>query len=203
MRRLVTVTTLALVSLAGCGDDNDDERANRTTEAPAAQSQPSLTVDLRGAEPTVSGTVELTEQGGAVQIAVDVRGLEPGFHGFHVHQKGICDPDARDEGEPAPFSSAAGHFQGDGGRDHGEHAGDLPTLYAGEDGRARLTVTTDRFTLGDLRDADGSAVMVHAMRDNQANVPDRYESGGDAGPDAKTLDTGDAGDRVACGAIER
>ena len=46
--------------------------------------------------------------------------------------------------------------------------------------------------------------MIHAMRDNQANIPDRYRSKGKgAGPDAETLDTGDAGDRVACGVIKR
>jgi superoxide dismutase, Cu-Zn family len=44
--------------------------------------------------------------------------------------------------------------------------------------------------------------MVHALPDNLANIPDRYTAGGVPGPDTATLNTGDAGGRVACGAIE-
>ena len=44
--------------------------------------------------------------------------------------------------------------------------------------------------------------MVHAMRDNQANIPERYKSEGKAGPDAETLATGDSGDRAGCGVIK-
>jgi superoxide dismutase, Cu-Zn family len=198
--RMAVLASVLTLALAACGGDDEPRPAG---EGAAAQGGQALTVELRGAEPGIGGTVELAEEDGAVRVTADVQGLEPGFHGFHVHEIGICDPDAREDGEPAPFSSAGGHFQGTGGDDHGEHAGDLPTLDASDNGRARLTVTTGRFTLQELQDSDGSAVMVHAMRDNQANVPERYETGGEAGPDADTLDTGDAGDRVACGIIER
>ena len=44
--------------------------------------------------------------------------------------------------------------------------------------------------------------MVHAGRDNFANIPDRYESGGEPGPDATTLATGDAGSRIGCGVVD-
>jgi Cu/Zn superoxide dismutase len=78
------------------------------------------------------------------------------------------------------------------------HEGDLPSLLVKRNGTATLRATTDRFTLGDLRDRDGSAVMVHAGADNYANIPPRYAP---TGPDQETLDTGDSGDRVACGRI--
>jgi Cu-Zn family superoxide dismutase len=55
---------------------------------------------------------------------------------------------------------------------------------------------TDRFTIRQLRDADGSAVMVHAAADNFANIPPRYGT-----PDDETKNTGDAGARAACGVI--
>jgi hypothetical protein len=53
-------------------------------------------------------------------------------------------------------------------------------------------------TVEGLLDEDGSAIMVHADRDNFAHIPERYVPDG---PDQTTLDTGDAGDRIACGAV--
>jgi Cu-Zn family superoxide dismutase len=41
--------------------------------------------------------------------------------------------------------------------------------------------------------------MVHADRDNYANVPERYAP---AGADEMTRNTGDAGGRIACGTVE-
>ena len=53
-------------------------------------------------------------------------------------------------------------------------------------------------------DADGSAIMVHALPDNLANIPTRYQSAteGVLGPDSATLATGDAGGRVAGGVVQ-
>jgi superoxide dismutase, Cu-Zn family len=122
--------------------------------------------------------------------------MAPGFHGFHVHTVGLCEADA-----PAgPFTTAGGHYTG-GATAHGDHAGDMPSLLVTQEGWAYLEFVTDRFTLADLRDADGSAVMVHEGRDNFANIPTRYLSNGVPGPDAVTLATGDAGNRAACGVI--
>jgi superoxide dismutase, Cu-Zn family len=80
----------------------------------------------------------------------------------------------------------------------------VPSLLVNEDGTAQLQFATDRFSISDLFDADGSALVVHADRDNYANIPDRYiqEATGIPGPDADTLATGDSGERVACGIIE-
>jgi Cu-Zn family superoxide dismutase len=116
-----------------------------------------------------------------------VRELPPGFHGFHVHTVGACDPPT--------FTSAGGHFNPTGAA-HGDHAGDLPVLLVRADGRGVLATVTDRFSIDELRDADGSAAMVHALADNYANIPDRY-----GGPDAETLNTGDSGGRIACGVV--
>jgi Cu-Zn family superoxide dismutase len=124
-----------------------------------------------------------------VIVRVSVRRLQPGFHGFHIHATGRCVGPA--------FTSAGGHLKADG-QNHGDHLGDMSSLLVKRNGTATLLLTTDRFTLADLRDADGSAVMVHAGPDNFANIPPRYAP---AGPDQMTLDTGDSGARVVCGAI--
>ncbi len=79
----------------------------------------------------------------------------------------------------------------------------MPLLING-DGTGELRFATDRFTVAQLLDADGSALIVHAGRDNLANIPERYHSHAHnvLGPDADTLATGDAGGREACGVIQ-
>ncbi|MGI8573888.1 MAG: superoxide dismutase family protein [Egibacteraceae bacterium] len=156
----------------------------------------SLTVDMHAVDGTDVGRVVFKAQEGRTRVEATLRNLPPGFHGFHIHDVGVCDPDAPD----GPFTSAAGHYVGDGGR-HGDHDGDLPSLLVMQNGNARLEFVTDRFTLAELQTGDSSAVMIHAGRDNFANIPDRYSTSGESGPDEATLSTGDAGSRLACGAI--
>ena len=122
-------------------------------------------------------------------MRASVRRLRPGFHGFHVHAVGSC--------ERPTFASAGGHLKAPA-EGHGGHAGDLSSLLVKRNGTATLRLTTDRLALTDLRDADGSAVVVHADPDNFANIPPRYAPNG---PDQSTLDTGDSGVRLACGEI--
>jgi Cu-Zn family superoxide dismutase len=138
------------------------------------------------------GEVRMSEtRFGTVDVEARLRGLEPGFHGFHVHAVGTC--------ERPDFMSAEGHVGEAEGEDHAGHTGDMSSLLVKRNGTATLRVTTDRFELDDLRDDDGSAVMVHSGPDNFANIPERYAPGG---PDEDTLETGDSGGRVACGEID-
>jgi Cu-Zn family superoxide dismutase len=151
-----------------------------------------VTVTLKNGGGGVVGTVTMRQAG--ARTAVDVRAtlhyLAPGFHGFHIHAVGDCTaPD---------FGSAMGHLK-TADQGHGAHAGDMSSLLVKGNGTATLRVTTDRFTLAELRDADGSAVMVHAGPDNFANIPPRYAPDG---PDQETRDTGDSGARIACGEIK-
>jgi len=70
----------------------------------------------------------------------------------------------------------------------GPHAGDAPNFTAGADGRARVQFTTDRVSLtagaASLADSDGSAIVVHAMADDQVTDP-----------------SGNSGARIACGVV--
>ncbi len=147
----------------------------------------------------------------SVMVTARLRGLTPGFHGFHVHTTGICDPDATNEGEPSPFYTAGGHYNPTGAT-HGDHAGDMPGVLATQDGTAYLSFVTDRFRTRDLMDDDGSAVILHAMEDNLAHIPattsdgePRYHSHAydTFGADQDSLATGDAGARAGCGVVTK
>lgn len=174
-RRIIVGLAAAavLMGLAACGED---EVSNVGARAVAVMSGP---------DGAAMGTVELTQGPNGVLISADVFGLAPGPHGFHIHAVGACAPD---------FSAAGGHFNpegiGHGFMDaDGSHAGDLPNIHAGDDGAARADHFTSKVTLAagaeeSLFDEDGSAVIIHAQ-------PDSY--GAEPG----------AGDRAACGVIER
>lgn len=127
------------------------------------------------------------------------------FHGFHIHTIGACNPDpaATPAGSaPAVFGSAGGHWNPTGAT-HGGHTGDMPSVLVQANGKADATFATDRFEVGELLDGNGSAVVLHAGRDNFANIPSAYSSGDPAvpGPNAATNSTGDAGGRYACGVV--
>jgi Cu-Zn family superoxide dismutase len=167
--------------------------------APASAYDVSAEVKLYNADLNQVGKARLTEQGdGNVAVHVSVSGLTPGFHGFHVHAVGKCTIEDR----ATPFTTAGGHF-GSSAQTHGDHAGDFPVLLVRSDGTANVNFSTDRFTLEALFDGDGSAIIIHANKDNYANIPVRYTVAGVAGPDTATLGTGDSGARVVCGLVEK
>ncbi len=169
----VVLAALALLAAASCSDDSPGEvgaTARAMLAAPDGQAM---------------GEVTLTQTPTGVLIYAEVTGVSPGAHGFHIHGVGACSPD---------FKAAGSHFA-PGGEPHGflhedgPHAGDLPNIYAGQDGNARAEYFTAAVTLDDgadhsLFDEDGSAFVVHA------------------GPDDH-VDVASAGARVACGVIQR
>jgi Cu-Zn family superoxide dismutase len=154
---------------------------------------------LIGLDGKPAGTATLTAQGDHLRVEVSASGLSPGFHGLHIHERGVCDPAPT----PTPFRGAGGHLGNQNGP-HASHRGDLPSLFVRRDGTGRARFLTDRATLSQILDADGSAIVVHAGRDNFANIPGRYQSPDSSvlsPADATTLATGDAGDRALCGVV--
>ena len=121
--------------------------------------------------------------GGKVRVIVFAQGLRPGSeHGFHIHEAGDC--------SSGDGMSARGHFNPQG-KPHGNpssaerHAGDLPSLKAEKNGRARLDVVVDGITLTPgPASIIGRGLIIHADPD-----------------DFKTQPTGNAGARLACGVI--
>lgn len=125
------------------------------------------------------GTVVLQDTAYGVLIKPDLRGLTPGLHGFHVHQKASCDR----LGQAAGGHLDPSHTQKHLGPYAKGHLGDLPVLYVNAAGVADVTTLAPRVTVNQLK---GHAIMVHQGGDNYSDVP-------------KPL--GGGGARVACGVI--
>jgi Cu-Zn family superoxide dismutase len=123
------------------------------------------------------GLVNFAQDGRQTIINIVATGLPLGMHGIHLHAVGRC--------EGPDFKSAGGHWNPMGkqhGRDNpaGAHLGDLPNLVIGADGRGSARLTVD----GDVADADGTSLVIHAKED-----------------DYKTDPSGNSGDRVACAVL--
>ncbi|MGV0718608.1 superoxide dismutase family protein [Mycolicibacterium sp. XJ662] len=197
---------LAIAMLSACDTQGaDQETTSPTTTSPAPGAE-TITTDLKTADGTTvaNATIEFTDDFATITFETTEGGvLTPGFHGFHIHEFGRCEPNsvAPDGGEPGDFLSAGGHLHMRGQATDHPAAGDLTPVEVRSDGTARLVATSDAFTVDDLRTAQGSALMLHEQPDNFANIPPRYTVNGVPGPDAETLSTGDAGSRVACGVL--
>jgi Cu-Zn family superoxide dismutase len=191
---MVGMTSVALLAVLGTG-----------IAAPAAETPPpspsdsKLSAVLKDVRGQSVGTVQIEDSGnGKTLVTVAVAGLTPGFHGFHIHSRGVCDPKSTDPATGSPFFNAGPHL-GEG--EHPNHTGDLPDLLVGDDGIAGASYVTDRFVVRQLLTRQGTSVIIHAKPDNKANIPTRYSHDGKTGPDAETLKAGDGGNRSACGVI--
>lgn len=128
------------------------------------------------------GIVRFTEQGNSVRIVAEIEGLNPGQkHAMHIHEFGDC--------SAADAMSAGGHYNPEG-HEHGlpekekRHAGDLGNLQADDQGKARHELTVKNISIaGNKNPILGRAVIVHAK------------------PDDGGQPVGNAGGRIACGAI--
>lgn len=134
------------------------------------------------------GKVTVHETAHGLLFEPDLKQLDAGFHGFHVHQHGSCQP-AEKDGDMTAAVAAGGHFDPtDAGAHKGPyedgHLGDLPALYVNADGKAEVPVLAPR--LKSVEQIEGHALMIHAQGDNYSDEP-------------KPL--GGGGARVACGVI--
>lgn len=136
---------------------------------------------------TASGTATFVERSGKLIVDGRFKGLTPGLHGIHIHEKGDCSgPEAM---------NAGGHYNPTG-EPHGgvdsakHHGGDLGNLTADANGNATLGATLDTARLGmgigklAANTIAGKALVIHAEPD-----------------DLKSQPAGDSGKRVACGVI--
>jgi len=113
-----------------------------------------------------------------VRIYVDLEGVPPGLHGFHIHRCG----DLRNGCE-----SACDHYNPrrdqHGGLLDG-HAGDLGNIQAKSDGRCKMTLVTRKFNLQEIV---GRALIIHEDQDDLGRENNKASK-----------ETGNSGKRIAC-----
>ncbi|MGO4936811.1 superoxide dismutase family protein [Fundicoccus sp. Sow4_H7] len=146
-----------------------------------------VVVDVINNEEEVMGTATFREdKDGKVTLELKLEGLEAGEYGMHIHEVGLA---------TAPtFEDAGSHFnptdvEHGNESETGPHAGDLPNLVVGEDGKVEETIEIPDVTLdpegeNTLNNTDGTTLIVHTEAD-----------------DYETQPTGDAGDRMLAAVI--
>lgn len=147
--------------------------------------KPEAYAKIRGSEeyPNLSGYVYLfAAQGGSI-VWVEVKEVTDedgkpasGFRGFHIHDGRACTGNAGD-----PFADAGAHYN-PAGREHPDHAGDLPPILVSS-GYGWMQLYTGRFR---PEEVIGRTVIIHGMTDDMHTQP-----------------SGDSGVKIACGIIER
>lgn len=130
---------------------------------------------------SVSGTVTFEKIENGMKVLVDVHGLTPGKHGFHIHEFGDC--------SSKDAASAGGHFNPamvshGGPMDQMRHEGDMGNIVADQSGNAKMEYTDPKMTFEGSNSIIGRSIIVHASED-----------------DLKTQPTGNSGARIACGVI--
>ena len=203
MLRNRLIVLVALTALAGCGGSvsigagvgggggSVGGGVGVSSDVGGRSSHSDLTVtmhkiDAKGIGAEI-GTIMLTDTDSGLRIEAALGGLPPGDHGFHLHEKGSCDPGEKD-GKPAAGIAAGGHFDpGTTGKHMGPegngHRGDLPALHVDDSGNATGILFAPHLRLADVR---GKSFMIHAGGDNYADQPQPLGGGGA---------------RIACGTV--
>jgi Cu-Zn family superoxide dismutase len=116
-----------------------------------------------------------------IMLRINASGIPAGQHGVHLHSVGKC--------EAPKFTSAGPHWnpteKKHGHRNPaGYHMGDLGNLGVGADGKLVVALLVPEATLDGIRDADGTALVLHAKADDEVTDP-----------------SGNSGDRIACAVL--
>lgn len=194
---LSAITFLMSAAFTGCSGNMPStvQAAVSTSPSTSSASAPMAVAVLVTPSGQRSGTATLRAVDGGVEVAIEAAGMQPGAHGLHIHANGACapGPDAS-SGKTVDFGAAGGHFDPGAAKKHGgpgqavheAHAGELPNLQVGADGRAVMRYVNANVSLaaGPLS-VLGRTLVVHADPDDYATDP-----------------AGNSGARVLCGVIQ-
>jgi Cu-Zn family superoxide dismutase len=159
----------------GVGDNADLLAGNNmAATVPAA-------INFTGGDGSPLGSLTVEDSPAGLMMRLSGSAMPAGPHGLHLHNVGKC--------EGPTFESAGAHWNPDNKKHgtanpEGPHKGDLPNVEVMADGTLVQTLTVAGVTTADLRDADGTALVVHATADDNMTDP-----------------SGNSGDRIACAVV--
>jgi len=126
MSPLILALALSLAQAGGPAAKAPKTKAQAARSA-AEGARPGATAEIRDAKGQVIGVASFFEAPTGVLMRVEAKGLTPGWHGVHLHEKGAC---------AAPGFESAGAHVNPAKKPHGlmhpqgPDAGDLPNLFA-------------------------------------------------------------------------
>ncbi|MDH2924579.1 Cu-Zn family superoxide dismutase [Nicoletella semolina] len=182
------IASMALLGLSTIASAHGDHQSSSDTSAVKKLTVEVNQLDTEKGNKNI-GYVEITESPYGLVFTPNLRHLEAGFHGFHIHENPSCESKEK-EGKLVAGLAAGGHWDPKGVKQHGHpwsdqaHLGDLPALAVLQDGSATNPVLAPR--LKKLEEIKGRSLMIHAGGDNHSDHP---------------MPLGGGGSRVACGVI--
>jgi len=149
------------------------------------------------AAPDCSGKIWLRQVGDKCQIRYVVKGLTPGKHGFHIHEKADFSDGCKSCGPHYnPFKKTHGNRT-----DEERHVGDLGNIEANAKGVARGAFVDTLIKLDGENSVIGRSIIVHEDEDD-CGTGDNSEPGPPPVNGKCSKATGNAGARIACGKID-
>ena len=195
MKNYILLAALILLSATSCKNDTKETLKIKDGESQAAMIESTLKQDTETiklkiileskGEKKSKAVAYFVQKGEIVTLDFKTKGLTPGLHAIHIHEKADCaSPDGK---------SAGGHWNptfenhGQWGSEKGYHKGDIGNFTVDNNGVGAISMSTDQWCIGcddPAKNILGKAVIVHQGEDDFTSQP-----------------SGAAGARVSCGGI--